>query len=106
MKKLSSFGQVPVRVPVPVNITMPGRRIPKRNCKTVEVESPVCKNYPETVEEEKTVDKCEMEKKEQCVTFEMPSFSIVSFSICLKDPNGRVFTFRSSNSDQSKLIFG
>jgi len=69
--------QVPVRVPVPVNITMPGRRIPKRTCKTVEVESPVCKNYPETVEEEVTVDKCEMEKKEQCVTFEMPSFSIV-----------------------------
>ena len=73
-----------MRVPVPVNITMPGQRIPKRKCVTVEVESPVCKNYPETVEEEKTVDKCEMEKKEQCVTFEMPSFSIVSFTFRMK----------------------
>jgi len=69
--------QVPVRVPVPVDVTVPGQMIPKRKCETVDVESPVCKTYQETVQEEKTYDKCEMSKKEQCVTFEIPSFSIV-----------------------------
>merc|ERR1711970_1252002 len=69
--------QVPVRVPVPVDVTLPGSRIPRKKCEMVEVESPVCKNYQETVQEEKTYDKCEMTKKEQCVTFEMPSFTIV-----------------------------
>merc|ERR1711970_594934 len=69
--------QVPVRVPVPVDVTLPGSRIPRKKCETVEVESPVCKNYQETVQEEKTYDKCEMTKKEQCVTFEMPSFTTV-----------------------------
>jgi len=69
--------QVPVRVPVPVDVTLPGIRVPKKKCEMVEVESPVCKNYQETVQEEKTYDKCEMKKKEQCVTFEMPNFTIV-----------------------------
>merc|ERR1712098_783096 len=69
--------QVPVRVPVPVDVTVPGQMIPKRECETVDVESPVCNTYQETVQEEKTYDRCEMTKKEQCVTFEMPSFSIV-----------------------------
>jgi len=69
--------QVPVRVPVPVDVTVPGQMIPKRKCETVDVESPVCKTYQETIQEEKTYDKCEMTKKEQCVTFEIPSFSIV-----------------------------
>jgi len=69
--------QVPVRVPMMVNMTIPGRMIPKRKCSMVEVETPVCKNVQETVQEEKTVDRCETEKKKQCVNFELPTFSIV-----------------------------
>jgi len=69
--------QVPVRVPVLVNMTIPGRMVPQRKCVNVDVEVPVCINVQETVKEEKTVDKCETEKKEQCVQFELPTFSIV-----------------------------
>lgn len=69
--------QVPVRVPVVVNMTRPGQMIPKRKCSMVDMEVPVCINMQETVKENKTVDKCETEKKEQCVKFDLPSFSII-----------------------------
>jgi len=69
--------KVPVRVPVPVNITIPGQMTPKRNCKTVDIEVPVCKNYPTTISVNTTVERCETEKKKQCVTFEFPVFTIV-----------------------------
>jgi len=69
--------QVPVRVPILVNMTMPGRMMPRRKCSMVDVEVPVCINVQETIKENKTVDKCETEKKEQCVKFELPTFSII-----------------------------
>ena len=58
-------------------MTMPGRMMPRRKCSMVDVEVPVCINVQETIKENKTVDKCETEKKEQCVKFELPTFSIV-----------------------------
>jgi len=69
--------QVPVRVPVMVNITVPGRVVPNRNCETVDVEVPFCEIVQETIKENKTYDRCEMEKKEHCVPFELPTFSVI-----------------------------
>ena len=58
--------------------------VPQRNCVNVDVEVPDCINVQETVKEEKTVDKCETEKKEQCVKFELPTFSIVRLILLCK----------------------
>jgi len=69
--------QVPVRVPIMVNITVPGRVVPNRNCETVDVEVPFCEIVQETIKENKTYDRCEMEKKEHCVPFELPTFSVI-----------------------------
>jgi len=69
--------QVPVRVPVMVNITVPGRVVPNRKCNTVDVEVPFCETVQETIKENKTYDRCEMEKKEHCVPFELPTFSVI-----------------------------
>jgi len=69
--------QVPVRVPVMVNITIPGRVVPSKKCDTVDVEVPFCEMVQETIKENKTYDKCEMEKKEHCVPFELPTFSVI-----------------------------
>jgi len=69
--------QVPVRVPIMVNITVPGRVVPNKNCETVAVEVPFCEIVQETIKENKTYDKCEMEKKEHCVPFELPTFSVI-----------------------------
>lgn len=69
--------QVPVRVPVMVNITVPGRVVPNRKCDTVDVEVPFCEIVQETIKENKTYDRCEMEKKEHCVPFELPTFSVI-----------------------------
>ena len=43
----------------------------------VDVEVPFCEMVQETIKENKTYDKCEMEKKEHCVPFELPTFSVV-----------------------------
>ena len=66
-----------MRVPVMVNITVPGRVVPNRKCNTVDVEVPFCEIVQETIKENKTYDRCEMEKKEHCVPFELPTFSVV-----------------------------
>eukprot|EP00090_Calanus_glacialis_P030937 TRINITY_DN5043_c0_g1_i4.p1 TRINITY_DN5043_c0_g1~~TRINITY_DN5043_c0_g1_i4.p1 ORF type:complete len:401 (-),score=82.10 TRINITY_DN5043_c0_g1_i4:132-1334(-) len=69
--------QVPVRVPVMVNITIPGQMVRNQDCKMVDVEVPFCEMVQETIKENKTYDKCEMEKKEHCVPFELPTFSVI-----------------------------
>ena len=60
-----------------VNITIPGQMVRNQDCTMVDVEVPFCEMVQETIKENKTYDKCEMEKKEHCVPFELPTFSVV-----------------------------
>merc|ERR1712179_727931 len=46
---------------------VPVRVVPNRKCDTVDVEVPFCEIVQETIKENKTYDRCEMEKKEHCV---------------------------------------
>jgi len=72
--------QVPIRVPMMVNFTIPGRMIPERKCETVSVEVPYCETIQETIKENKTYERCEMTEKEHCVTFELPSYNVVKLN--------------------------
>jgi len=70
--------QVPYRVPVLVNITLPGERIRKQDCQDVERIVPIYKTVVNTVFENITREKCQPERKQQCVNFTLPLYEKVN----------------------------
>lgn len=69
--------QVPIRVPMMVNITIPGERIRKPNCSDVERTFPIYRTQMKTVIENRTREKCQPEKAQKCENFTLPVFETV-----------------------------
>merc|ERR1719192_1611196 len=70
--------QVPTRVPVMVNMTIPGRPIRKQDCQMVERTIPRYKTEMQTRNETRTRQVCEPKMEERCVNFTLPSFEKVN----------------------------
>lgn len=66
--------QVPLRVPVTVNVTIPGESVRKQDCSNVERTVPVYRTEMRTVYENSTREQCQPEKTQQCVNFTLPTF--------------------------------
>merc|ERR1712180_250915 len=70
--------QVPTRVPVMVNMTIPGRPIRKQDCQMVERTIPRYKTEMQIRNETRTRQVCEPKMEERCVNFTLPSFEKVN----------------------------
>lgn len=69
--------QVPSRVPVMVNVTIPGEPIRKQDCQTFNRTTPTYKTEYRTITENVTQQECKTGKKDTCVNFTLPSFEKV-----------------------------
>ena len=70
--------QVPSRVPVLVNVTLPGENVNKRECNDISTTTPIYRTVMKTVYENRTREECKQETIQKCLNFTLPVFEKVN----------------------------